>query len=710
MTGEKTREELAKRVQQLEEELAQQERFHGITDALFKISNAVNLTSELGDLYESIHSALSTIMDTSNFYIARYNKSKDTATFPYCKDLVDECYPTVVGISKTESLTAEVIRKERSLLIYKDEVLKQREKTRKEVPACTPSEIWLGVPLRTQDGIIGVMTVQSYTDANRYDRTDLEVMASVADQVALAIERKQAEETLRESKEKYQTILANIEDSYFEVTREGDITFFNEAFTKITGYSPDELMGMKNDIYLDHENKEKVFNKFNQVWKSELPTKLFEYELIRKNGEKRTVQTSASLVTDKNGKKVGFRGIIRDVSYNKLMEKALRNSEEKLVRSKKMESLGLLAGGVAHDLNNVLSGIVSYPELLLMDLPEDSKLKKPIETIQETGHRAAAIVQDLLTVARGVAIVKEILNLNEIIEKYLLSPEFKKLEQFHPTVTVRTTLDPDLLNIHGSDAHLRKIVMNLVSNASEAIEGGGNVVILTINRYVDRPLKGYDDVNVGEYVVLSVADDGPGISPDDLERVFEPFYTKKIMGRSGTGLGLAVVWNTVQDHQGYIDVTSNSAGTAFELYFPITRDEIPGKDLTTPIENFKGDGEEILVVDDMESQRDISCKMLEVLGYKTKAVSSGEEAVEYLRKHAVDLLLLDMIMAPGINGRETYERIIKMHPGQKAVIISGFAETDEVRKAQELGAGQYIKKPATLEILGVAVKKELDKS
>ena len=398
-----------------------------------------------------------------------------------------------------------------------------------------------------------------------------------------------------------------------------------------------------------------------------------------------------------------------EIDERKQTEKALRESEEKLARSRKMESLGLLAGGVAHDLNNVLSGIVSYPDLLLMDLPEDSKLRKPIETIQESGHRAAAIVQDLLTVARGVATTKEPLNLNDIVSDYLVSPEFKTLKQFHPTVTVKTNLDTDLFNIGGSHVHIRKVVMNLVANASEAIEGGGNVTISTMNRYIDRSLRGYDDVTIGEYAVLAVSDDGSGISSDDLERIFEPFYTKKVMSRSGTGLGLAVVWNTVQDHKGYIDVTSDKNGTTFELYFPITRDELSKKDLSIPIKDYKGNGETILVVDDVESQREISCNMLDALGYKSKAISSGEEAIEYLKKHTVDLLLIDMIMDPGINGRETYERIIKIHPNQKAIIVSGFAETDEVKETQKLGAGKYIKKPLTLEKIGLAIKEELGK-
>jgi CheY-like chemotaxis protein len=251
--------------------------------------------------------------------------------------------------------------------------------------------------------------------------------------------------------------------------------------------------------------------------------------------------------------------------------------------------------------------------------------------------------------------------------------------------------------------------MNLVSNASEAIEGCGNVTISTRNHYVDRPLRGYDDVNIGEYVILSVSDDGSGISSDDLERIFEPFYTKKTMGRSGTGLGLAVVWNVVQDHKGYIDTTTDENGTTFELYFPITRDEISDKDSTIPAKDYKGNGETILVVDDVASQREISAKILDLLGYKTKVVSSGEEAVEYLKENTVNLLLLDMIMDPGMNGHETYERIIKIHPNQKAVIASGFAETDAVREAQRLGAGRYVKKPFTLEKIGLAVKEELER-
>ena len=389
-------------------------------------------------------------------------------------------------------------------------------------------------------------------------------------------------------------------------------------------------------------------------------------------------------------------------------EEALRVSEEKLERSRKMESIGLLAGGVAHDLNNILSGILSYPDLLLMKLPDDSPLRGAIQTIRDSGSRAAAVVQDLLTVARGVAMAKYPMNINELIKAYLHSPEFRKLEQLAPLVALKIDLEENLFNIAGSHAHINKVVMNLITNAYEAIEGAGAVTIKTLNRYIDQPIKGYDEVTIGEYALLSVSDDGPGVAGDDLERIFEPFYTKKVMGRSGTGLGLAVVWNVVQDHKGYIDVYTGPAGTTFDLYFPITREGIWQEDVSLSLEEYKGDGEMILVVDDEANQREIFVNMLETLGYKAEAVSGGLAAVEYVEQNDVDLIILDMIMDPGIDGRETYERISRIKPGQKAIIVSGFAETDAVRAAQKLGAGQYIKKPIRINTLGKAVKMALD--
>jgi len=305
--------------------------------------------------------------------------------------------------------------------------------------------------------------------------------------------------------------------------------------------------------------------------------------------------------------------------------------------------------------------------------------------------------------------VTEFLAVKDIIAEYLKSPEYKKLKLYHPDADVFTSFDTALLNIMGSPTHLSVTIMNLISNAAEAMPDGGRIFISTENRYVDRPLRGYDDVKEGDYIVLTIADTGSGISPEDMEKIFDPFYTKKVMGRSGTGLGMAVVWGTVKDHQGYIDVQSTlDKGTTITLYFPVTREEITADISVLSLEELKGDGEAILVVDDVEEQREIASKMLTLIGYSATSVSSGEEAAAYLKDNTVDLLVLDMIMDPGIDGLETYKRILDIHPGQKAIIASGFSETDQVKEAQQLGAGAYIKKPYTLEKLGMAVKAELN--
>jgi hypothetical protein len=198
--------------------------------------------------------------------------------------------------------------------------------------------------------------------------------------------------------------------------------------------------------------------------------------------------------------------------------------------------------------------------------------------------------------------------------------------------------------------------MNIVSNAAEAISGAGKIFISTRSKYIEKPIRGYDDIWEGDYVILTVSDNGIGISSEDIEKIFEPFYTKKEMGRSGSGLGMAVVWGTVKDHKGYIDVQSTKGkGTTFTLYFPVTRKEIDAEK-TVPLKECMGKGESILVVDDIEKQREIASGILNKLGYTVTSVPSGEEAVEYLKNNSADLLVLDMIMAPGMDGLDTYKK------------------------------------------------------
>ena len=359
----------------------------------------------------------------------------------------------------------------------------------------------------------------------------------------------------------------------------------------------------------------------------------------------------------------------------------------------------------------MLGIVIGYTELLLHETDHSDATRSKLDNIMEGGQKAAAIVQDLLTLARRGVPVRNVINLNKIIADNQRSAEFVNLFFHHHAVEIETDLDPELFNISGSSVHIGKTIFNLVSNAMEAMPRGGVLTIKTANQYLDKPIQGYDAVREGEYVLLSVSDTGEGIHASDLKRIFEPFYTNKIMGRSGTGLGLAVVWGTVKDHEGYINVQSQEGkGSTFTLYFPLTREELSAEDNAVSISEYIGRNESILVVDDVRRQRDLAEEMLRKLNYSVTSVPSGEAAVSYLKEHDVDLLILDMIMDPGMDGLDTYRRILEIQPGQKAIIVSGFSESDRVKNAQALGAGAYVKKPYVIEKLGLAVRAELDRS
>lgn len=257
--------------------------------------------------------------------------------------------------------------------------------------------------------------------------------------------------------------------------------------------------------------------------------------------------------------------------------------------------------------------------------------------------------------------------------------------------------------------HLSKMFMNLMANAAEAMPAGGTVTVQTVNRHLDAGLDANEPIPEGEYICLRVADEGVGIAAQDLKRIFEPFYTKKSMQRSGTGLGMTVIWATIKDHNGYIDVSSREgAGTCFEVYLPATRESVVDLPERPVLEDYLGQ-ETILVVDDVAEQREIARQMLGKLGYTVTTAASGEEAAAHLADNLVDLVVLDMIMPPGLDGLETYRRIIAHHPGQRAVIASGFSENERVTQMQALGAGAYLRKPYTLEAIGMAVRRDLDR-
>lgn len=552
---------------------------------------------------------------------------------------------------------------------------------------------------------------------NRTLRLSIE---SAAEKWHLRKELQIASRALREEKELLAVTMRSVGEGVITTDTMQKVTMINEMAEKFMGWSANEAYGLPiRDIFKIHNdtgNGNILEDMMQKVLETGNPEEVLTPLVLHSRHDKDFLNISLNITPLRNSDN-HIRGtvmVFRDITARLKKEKKAREAEQEkrrmeavIHRAQKMEAIGMMAGGVAHDLNNILSGILSYPELILLDIPHDSPLRKPLKIIQEAGQRAADVVADLLTVARGAAAVKQLTQLNSIIIKYLNAPELKYPCSARPGITIITELEDDLLHIECSPVHIRKCILNLVLNAMEAVDHSGTITISTENRYIDTPVRGYDHVIRGEYVILSVKDTGEGITPQDLEHIFEPFYTKKIMGRSGTGLGLAVVWNTVQDHNGYIDVISSTDGTCFEIYFPASRDVPEQVREAESIDISRGRGETVLIVDDEYYQRDIACTILKRLGYDVHAVASGEDAIEFIKESPVDLLLLDMIMNPGMSGRQTYEHIIRMYPGQRAVIASGFSETEDVKQIQRLGAGQFIKKPYTMSLLGRAVAKEL---
>jgi PAS domain S-box-containing protein len=529
-------------------------------------------------------------------------------------------------------------------------------------------------------------------------------------------DRKKIEEALRESQQRLSDIIEFLPDATLVIDREGKVIAWNRAIESMTGTKAEEMLG-KGDYEYAHPFYGERRPILIDLALHPDPEKEKSYTTILRKGDiiigeaytpalapgNVHLSATASVLRNSKGEVIAAIECIRNNTDRK-------NMEERLQRAEKMEALGVLAGGVAHDMNNILGVLVGYSELLLREVPEESRACKYAKSILQGAERAAAIIQDLLTMARRGVSVSEAVNLNKIVVDSFKTPEFELAKSRHPNVIFRSQVAKDLFNIKGSPVHLSKTIMNLLLNAAESIRGTGMVTITTENRYVDVAIPGYENTQEGDYVVLTVTDTGAGISPADMGRIFEPFYTKKIMGRSGTGLGLAVVWGTIKDHGGYIDVRSEeNEGSTFTLYFPVSREASSTQDMDFSPDSYQGRGENILIVDDVEAQRSLAATILESLNYRVTTAVNGEAAVEYLRTNKADLIVLDMIMDPGIDGLETYRRILEIQPMQKAIIVSGFAKTDRVSKAQELGAGEYVKKPYVIEKLGIAVRKELDR-
>lgn len=558
----------------------------------------------------------------------------------------------------------------------------------------------LAVPLIVEDQRLGVLNL-SHPETDAFDSSESKLFGIIANFVALSIHSTLSYERLEASERKYRSLAENLHDGV--ATLQGNTHLYaNPRYQEITGLDLETLAQTPFDSLVQGTEAEPFFDMLHGLAIGESLPRMFELTLRTPGGKRLDTEINASAF-DHNGKTARMISV-RDTTERKALERHVE-------QARKTEALAAVAGGVAHDLNNVLGGLISYPDLMLLELPEDSPLRRPLLTVKKSGEKAARIVQDLLTLARRGVASHEIVNLNELVKEYLESPEYISLKAYHPRIEVTTRLDTHLWNLNGSPVHLAKTLMNLVSNAAEAMPEGGTIVISTRNRGVNPASVPIGDTQAEEEVVLSVSDQGKGIPDDETHRIFEPFFTKKVMGRSGTGLGMSVVKGTVDDHAGRIHVRSRQGlGTTFTLHFPATRSTKKGLNRPAGPDPFRGRGESILVVDDVEEQRGIAEALLHRLGYRSWCVPSGEEAVEAVKTRKPDLVLLDMIMDPGMDGLETYRRILLLYPDLPAVLVSGYTMTEAIREARDLNCVRFLKKPYAMDSLGTAVREALNRA
>jgi PAS domain S-box-containing protein len=684
-------------------DITERKRVEAIQSIQYRIANAVHTSEDLNELLRAIQQDLNTVLDTKNFFIALYDRENDTLSLPYFRDEKDHFETFPAG----KTLTAYVIKHDLPLLATSEEF--QRLALTGEVETVgTDSKIWLGVPLKANDEIIGALVVQSYTDENAYDKKDLELLKFVSSQIGLSIERKKAEEALRGSEERYRIITDQTGQLVYDYDVTSGAIDWSGAIEAVTGYSLKEFQKVDNNRWKEmiHPEDKKETLEFFDAAEGTSQNYRVEYRFRTKKGEYRNIQEEGVFLRNEDGKICRLLGIMKDVTERKRAEKALRDSEEQLRQSQKMEAVGRLAGGIAHDLNNLLTGVTGYSDLLSARIDEQDPLHKYILEIQKATHRATTLIRQLLAFSRKQMLQPKVLNLNETvkdIEKMLRRIIGEDIE-------LNTVLDPKLEYVKADPGQMEQVIMNLAVNARDAMPQGGRLTIETTNVDLDETYaRLHADSQPGRYVMLAMSDTGDGMDEEIRSHIFEPFFTTKEVGK-GTGLGLSTVYGIVKQSDGNIWVYSEPGkGTTFKVYLPqVKKDGKPSKPGPTTTDLQQG-SETILVVEDEDIVRQLVQEILQQCGYAVLVARNGEEAlsISKRRKEPIHLMVTDVVM-PQMNGRELAKRITQLRSGIRVLYISGYSD-DFVAHRQALDSRTaFLQKPFTSEALARKVRQVLD--
>lgn len=645
--------------------------------ALYRLAEITRVTESLREFCRSIHEVIGQLMPSKDFYIALRDDISKALYYPY---YVNSLYDIPERQPGLDAFNEQV------MLGGSPSVLTINETKQLSAPVMDTTHIrmpmdWVGVPLKTSSGTIGVMGVQNYSSGVKFGESEKNLLSLLSGQIATAIERKQSDEKIREQA----ALLDKSQDAIILETLNGIITFWNEGATKVYGWRFDEVIGKTLEDIYKGEIPEDVA-KANEVVRKEGEW-AGEINAMNRNGDAIVLDCRWKLVTDIDGRPKAIMKVCTDITEKEKLE-------AQFMRAQRLESIGTLAGGIAHDLNNVLSPIMMSVRALKRRL-SDEQSEKILQAIESSARRGADMVRQVLMFGRGAKGERVILQPRHVIREIMNIAS----ETFPKSIKIEHSMPKELWTVLGDATQIHQVILNLCVNARDAMPEGGTLTLSAENALLDED---YAKVNIdakpGRYVIITISDTGAGIPQGILDKIFEPFFTTKDVGK-GTGLGLSTALALVKAHNGFINVYSEvNRGTSFKIYLPATELAEAALPVETDFDRYVGHGELILVVDDESSIREIARATLEAYGYEVLVAGDGAEAIAVFVKNMdnVRAAIIDNMM-PVLDGKSTIAAIRRMETGVKLIATSGLQ--DEIATSLSKQVDAFINKPFTGEKL-----------
>ncbi|RMG50550.1 MAG: PAS domain S-box protein [Acidobacteria bacterium] len=540
---------------------------------------------------------------------------------------------------------------------------------------------WVSVPLRSKNEVIGLIWLGG-AETERFTPTTVSLITAVANQITMALANARLYDQMKESERKYRSIFENLVVGLYQSSPEGRILTANPALVQLLGYdSLDELLAVNisRDLYVNPEDREKNLAILHRTGRLEG----VEVRLRRKDGREITVLEHARAVTDARGQVMYYEGTLMDVTEKKMLQ-------QQLLQAQKMESIGTLAGGVAHEFNNLLTGILGYASLLLDHTEPSDPHHAHLLAIERSARRGAELTEKLLTFSRQTVRESKPIDLNALVDETVALLR----GSFDASIDIEVRKDDALWPVEADTGQMQHVLMNLCINARDAMPQGGRLTIETANvNLSDVDCREWADARPGDYVVLRVSDTGVGIPPEHLPRIFDPFFTTKEV-HQGTGLGLSTAYGIVKSHHGFIRVESQlGRGTRFSVYLPAVITAAPSSTESMSVTE-RQTGGTILVVDDEEVIRDLAKNILRREGYTVLTAESGVEAIHIYEQRGSDiaLVILDLTM-PKMDGRVCYYKLRELDPQVRVILSSGYGADEIVEDLLTQGVRKFVQKP-----------------